>query len=56
MFSRLDPEFQKLFSGNVEVEMFYKLIKDAPQHERFFRDWDLYNEVDGPEKWGTCIP
>ena len=51
VFSRLDPDFQKLFTGKVEVDMFYKLIKNAPHHERHFRDWDLYNEVDDPERW-----
>lgn len=51
VFSRLEPDFQKLFTGKVEVEMFYKLIKDAPHHERHFRDWGLYNEVDGPDRW-----
>ena len=55
VFSRLDPDFKRLFSGKVEVDMLYRLIKDAPQHERFFRDWELYNEVDDPEKWGTFI-
>ena len=35
--------------------MFYELIKSAPQHERHFRDWDLLEEEDDPDKWSRVL-
>mgnify|MGYP003327715806 FL=1 len=51
VWARLDPDIRRVLTGKVEVEMFFKLIKDAPQHEPHFRDWDVIIEHDEPEKY-----
>ena len=47
---KLDPDIRRVLTGKCEVEMFFKLTKDAPRHAPHCPGWNLVQQYEEPDE------